>query len=137
MKSTTLTQIESLQEWANETALCCTVFTDPNISCRLLVFQLRAKQQILRQQNAQEIDFKLQLARKEGGKNSHCQSRQHIFIRPYRAKKAHTGVKRAHKRNKHTSTEQLTSSLSDLQKNASLDSRGRARIEQFPLDKST
>jgi len=69
MKSNTLTQIESLQEWANEGALCCTVFTAPNISCRLLVFQWRQKK-ILRQQNAQEIDFKVQLARKEGGKNS-------------------------------------------------------------------
>jgi hypothetical protein len=42
-------------------------------------------------------------------------------------------IAKSHKENKHARTEQLTPSLSDSQNNASLDSRGRARIEQFPL----
>jgi len=42
-------------------------------------------------------------------------------------------IAKSHKENKHARREQLTPSLSDAQKNASLDWSGRARIEQFPL----
>jgi hypothetical protein len=77
-------------------------------------------------------------ARKERRGQKFTLSKHTAYIHSaIQSKEAHTGVIRAHKRNKHTGTEQLTSSLSDSQKIASLDSRGRARIEQFPLDKST
>jgi hypothetical protein len=42
-------------------------------------------------------------------------------------------IAKSHKGNKHTRTEQLTASLLDSQKNASLDSSRRVRIEIFAL----
>jgi hypothetical protein len=47
------------------------------------------------------------------------------------SKESHTGVIRAYERNKHTRTEQLTPSLFDSQNSASLESSGRARMNNF------
>jgi hypothetical protein len=47
------------------------------------------------------------------------------------SKESQPGVIRAYKRNKHTRTEQLTPSLLDSQNSASLESSGRATVNNF------
>jgi hypothetical protein len=47
------------------------------------------------------------------------------------SKESQTGVIRAYKKNKHTRTEQLTPSLLDSQNSVSLESSGRARMNNF------
>jgi hypothetical protein len=49
------------------------------------------------------------------------------------SKESQPGVIRACKTNKHTRTEQLTPSLLDSQNSASLESSGRARMNNFSL----